>query len=436
MTSSTPAVRTAMLAGGAAFALLLSACGAESDTTASASSSAAPGATHSAPDDHTGTVSEHASPTPRIALAYDGGLVVLDAGTLETVGDLELDGFNRINPLGDGRHVAVATAGGWAVLDAGTWGEAHGDHAHYFTAEPALHDVIVPAEKPAHVVVHDGLTSLFDDDTGQVTVVETDEWTDMLEHGDVHAVREYTTEAPHHGVAAAANDGTMLVTEGDDDGVSSVKIVDANDDVIVSSDQCPGLHGETAFTGANGEHYMMTGCHDGVLVFHGDHAHKIEHEDDFGRIGNAFSLDGSDIVLGDYKTDPEGGIGLTEATLIDVENDSITVIDPFDGADAQYTWRGLARGDDGEALVLGTDGALRVIDPTTGDAVHTVDIIDSWEVPEEWQSPHPALMVLEGMAYVTEPATGEIHAVDYVAGEVWKSAEVGVEMNEIAGATG
>lgn len=42
----------------------------------------------------------------------------------------------------------------------------------------------------------------------------------------------------------------------------------------------------------------------------------------------------------------------------------------------------------------------------------------------------------DGTLRVIDPATGQIHAVDYVAGEVWKSAEVGVAMNEIAGATG
>ncbi|MDN4480469.1 hypothetical protein [Demequina muriae] len=440
MSTTAHTARAATLAGGAALALLLSACAADPGTAASASSSAAPGATqdaHDDPHDGEGAATQQSSATPRLAVTYDGGVAVIDAATLELVSELELGGFNRINAAGDGRHVAVATNGGWAVLDAGTWSEAHGDHAHYYTAAPVLHEVLVEAELPAHVVVHDGLTSLFDDGTGDVTVVETGEWTEMVEHGDVHAWREYATGAAHHGVAAAAADGTMLVTEGtEDDGVSSVGILDAEDEVIVSSDECPGLHGETAFTGASGDEYMMTGCHDGALVFHGDHAHKIAAPDEFGRIGNAFSFDGSDIVLGDYKTDPEGGIGLTQATLIDVESESITVIDPFDGADAQYTWRGLARGAEGEALALGTDGALRVIDPATGDVVRSIDVIDGWEVPEEWQTAHPALTVLEGMAYVTDPANGAIHAVDYVSGEVWKSAEIGVEINEIVGVTG
>lgn len=92
---------------------------------------------------------EAAERTPRLAAAYDGGLLVLDGLTLELVADLELPGFNRLNPAGDGRHVLVSTTAGdepgFQVLDLGTWAEAHGDHAHYFTAEPELTDVVLPA---------------------------------------------------------------------------------------------------------------------------------------------------------------------------------------------------------------------------------------------------------------------------------------------------
>jgi hypothetical protein len=429
--------RRATTAGVAALSLLaLTAC---ASTEAGESSPSASPRTSDDHDDHAhdgAQATEAAAATPRIVLTYDGGLVVLDANSLETEATLELPGFNRISPVGDGRHVAVSTTGGWAIVDAGTWTQAHGDHAHYFTAEPALHEVILEAEEPGHVVPHDGLTAFFDDGTGQVTVVETSEWADMVEHEHLHPIREYTTAEAHHGVAVATESGELLVTIGDADGRTGAMLLDEDDAVIASSEECPGVHGETAFTGASGEAYFVTGCEDGALVFHAEHVHKVAAPDAFGRIGNAFSVEGSDVVLTDYKTDPEGGIGLTQVTLLDVASESLTVIDAFPGADAQYTWRGLARGADGEALVLGTDGALRVLDPATGDVVRTIDVIDGWEIPEEWQTAHPALTVLAGMAYVTEPATGEVHIVDYAGGEVWKSVEVGVEMNEMVGVTG
>jgi len=429
--------RAAAAAGAAAFALLLTAC-----ATTDAETEASADAEHEHEDDHdhdeetTSASTEMAAQTPRIVVTYDGGVLVLDANTLEVEGDLELDGFTRLNSVGDGRHVAVSTTGGFAILDAGTWSSAHGDHYHYFTADPALTELKLEAETPGHVVVHDGLTAFFDDGTGDVTVVHADEWEHMIEENHFDVVREYTTADAHHGVAVATESGELLVTIGDSDGRTGAMLLDENDEVVASSEQCPGVHGETAFTNGEGEELFMVGCEDGVLAFHGDHVHKIAADEDYARTGNLHSVEGNDIVLGDRKTDPEAGIGLSEITLIDPEAETITVVDPFEGADAEYTWRGLARGEDGEALVLGTDGALRVIDEESGEVVTTIDVIGDWEVPEEWQTAHPALTVLAGMAYVTEPSTGTIHIVDYVGGEVWKSVEVGAEMNEIVGVSG
>lgn len=433
MSHHTP-LRAAVIAGLAASTLALAACSASTTAVQPTASLAANHGEHDHADD-AGTA-EVSSPNPRLAMTYDGGIIVIDANTLEIEADIPLEGFNRLNPLGDERHIAVSTAGGFAVLDAGAWTQAHGDHAHYFTTTPSLTDLTIPAEVPGHVVVHDGLTTLFDDGTGKVTVLSAGDWTHMVEEGHLDVVREYTAAEVHHGVGVANAAGELLVTLGDAESRDGAMILGEDGGVVAETRDCPGVHGETAFTTAAGEELIVLGCDDGPVAFHGDHAHKFTAPDAYGRTGNLFAVDGSDVVLGDYKDDPEAGIGLSRITLIDAAAETLTVIDPFDGADARYTWRGLARGEGGEALVLGTDGVLRVLDPSTGEIVRSVQVVDAWTVPDAWQSPHPALTVLSGMAYVTEPATGEIHAVDYVGGEVWKSAEVGVAMNEIAGVEG
>lgn len=443
MTTRLLLTRSAPLAGMAALALALGACSVAEPPGQQTSPTHSTGASahnhhdhHEGHDDHALAATEHASPSPRLVATYAGGLVVIDAATLELVADLEMAGFNRINSAGDGRHVAVSTAGGWGVLDAGTWAEPHGDHAHYYTQDPTLHDVVVEAHTPGHVVIHDGLATLFDDGTGNVTVVETSEWTDMAAHGHAHTIREYTTAAPHHGVAAASTDGTMLVTRGDNSGRTGAMLVDKDDAVVASSDECPGVHGETAFNNGANKTILLTGCEDGVLIFHGDHVHKVSSPDAFGRIGNVLSTDGSDVVLGDYKADPDMGLGLSQISLIDTAAQTITPVSPFADHDERYTWRGLARGSEGEVLVLGTDGALRVLDPASGEVTATIEVIDAWDVPDEWQTAHPALTVLEGMAYVTDPAAGTVTSVDYVGGAVWKTAELGRAITEVVGVTG
>ncbi len=65
----------------------------------------------------------------RIVLTYDGGLLTLDQD-LRVVADDAIDGFTRVNPAGDGRHVLVTVPEGFRVLDT--------------AAAPALTDAVFP----------------------------------------------------------------------------------------------------------------------------------------------------------------------------------------------------------------------------------------------------------------------------------------------------
>lgn len=396
-------------------ASLLAACGsgdAAAEPSATTEETAAPAAT------------EVATAKPRLALTYDGGIQVLDADTLEVVSDIELAGFNRLNPAGDERHVLVSTTGGFQVLDAGTWTEPHGDHTHSFTGDPVLTDVLWSAEKPGHAVRHEGRTALFDDGTGQVTVVDSD----ALADPDA-TTREYTTPSAHHGVAVELTDGTLVVSEGDEDARTGVRVLDAENTEIAAIDTCPGVHGEAVAA----DEAVVIGCEDGAVVWAGGALTKVTAPDAYGRIGNQAGSEASPYVLGDYKSDPDADLERpTRVSLIDTRDASIRLVD----LPASYTFRSLARGDAGEALVLGTDGALHVVDPESGTVVRSVPVIDAWEEPEEWQQPRPAITVLDGSAYITDPATNSVHAVDVETGEVWLSAELEVTPNEIAGVSG
>jgi hypothetical protein len=395
-------------------ALVLAAC----------ASTAAPESAPADPTPTTAPAAEAPIDTPRLALTYDGGIQVLDATTLETVAELPLDGFNRLNGAGDGRHVLVSTAGAWQVLDTGTWAERHGDHAHYFTAEPTLTDITFPAEKPGHVVVHDGRTVLFDDGTGQVVAFDS---TDVADTG--RDQREHTTPTPHHGVAVELHDGTLVVSEGTEDERTGTRVLDATGTEVAASDVCPGVHGEAVAA----DDAVVIGCEDGALVHTGTTISKVQSPDAYGRIGNQAGSDASPVVLGDYKTDADAELERpTRISLIDTRTATLRLVD----LPASYSFRSLGRGPDGEALVLGTDGSLHVIDPESGTLVRSVPVVGAWEEPLVWQEPRPTLHVLGGTAYVTDPATEMIHAVDVATGEVWRSAQLTVTPNELTGVTG
>lgn len=406
----------AALGAGLTAALLLAACGQSDDDTTTAAATTTP--------EPTATAQESASLKPRLVLTYDGGVQVLDATTLDLVADLELDGFNRVNPAGDGRHVLVSTTGGFRVLDAGTWGQAHGDHSHFFTADPTLTDLTYSAETPGHVVVHEGRTALFDDGTGQVTVVDSSAIADP----DAER-REFTTPEAHHGVAVELHDGSVVVSEGDEDARTGIRLLAADGTETAVNDQCPGVHGEAMAA----EETVVIGCEDGALVVAGGQITKVASPDAYGRIGNQAGSEDSPVVLGDYKSDPDAELERpTRVSLIDTRTAALTLVD----LPSSYTFRSLARGDDGEALVLGTDGNLHVIDPETGTLVRSMPVLDAWEEPENWQEPRPAIRVHEGTAYITDPANDRLLAVDVLTGEVWNTTDLSVTPNELTVATG
>ncbi|WP_413452464.1 zinc metallochaperone AztD [Georgenia phoenicis] len=366
---------------------------------------------------------EVATLDPRVVLTYDGGVMTVDTGTGEVLDDVPLSGFLRVNPAGDGRHVLVSTAEGFQAYDTGLLVEGHGDHHHYYASAPALTDTVLAADVPGHVVTHAGRTALFADGTGEVQVIDPAELADGTPQGET-----WTAPDPHHGVAVTLSDDTMLVSVGTEDGRTGAALVGPDGEELAAG-SCPGLHGEAVAAGEA----VVVGCEDGPLVLRDGAFHKVTVEDEYARSGNLAGSSESAVVLGDYKVDPEAELERPErVALIDTRTDSLRLVD----LGASYTFRSLGRGLDGQALVLTTDGSLRVIDDETGEELRRVDVVGPWEEPLAWQEPRPALQAADGVAYVTEPAARELHAVDLATGVVVRTYELPHVPNELAVATG
>nr|WP_307797423.1 zinc metallochaperone AztD [Williamsia soli] len=395
--------------------VLVAGCGSSSDGGDSSASSS------SAESNSKGVEQESAQ--PRLAVSYDGGVAVLDATTLDQVATLPAEGFIRLNPAGDGRHVFVSESEGFRALDLGTWSRSHGDHDHYYTAEPALTDIRFGGEEPGHVVVHDDRTTLFSDGTGEIDIVEPAE----LLRGNGVAISHKVE--PHHGVAVAREDGTTVVSVGNEDERTGVQILDADFRQIAANDQCPNLHGEAAV--ANG--VLAFGCTDGILIVRGNEITKVQSPDVYGRIGNQAGSEVSPVVLGDYKVDEDAELERpTRVSLTNTDTGELKLVE----LGTSYTFRSLARGPQGEALVLGTDGAIHVIDPISGAVTDKIAVIGEWSEPEDWQEARPALYVEGSTAYVSDPTNKKLFAVDLGSGTVSKETTVDFTPNELTGVTG
>ncbi|WP_194410700.1 zinc metallochaperone AztD [Microbacterium cremeum] len=366
------------------------------------------------------SASSELSAGPRVALSYEGGILVLDGATLEVVADFDSEEFTRLNPAGDDRHVMVTMSEGFQVLDtaAGT------------TEEPALTDLVFEADAPGHVVRHGGKTILYADGTSDTTIFDT---ADLAASEDALPETE-TIEGveAHHGVSVVLEDGTFLTTVGNADGRNGIVVQDEAGEVIAESDQCPGVHGE----GTAADEAVVFGCENGALLYHDGEIVKLDAPDQpYGRMGNAYVSETSPLVVGDYKNDPDAeGYLLRAVTVIDTEAATLEVIDLPDGV--EYTFRDIARGPEDLGYILSADGSIHVFDPESRELVDAFPIVEPWESPVEWQDAHPAIVVVGDIAYVTEPASDKVHAVDLTTGEVVASATLEVTPNEIAVAAG
>lgn len=418
------------LAAALAAALLLSACS-TSNPTESGGQGPSEAASGAGPTEE-GERNEVAALAPRAVLTYDGGVMTVDTETGEVVATTEMEGFLRVNNAGDGRHVMFSTSEGFSLFDTGLIVKGHGDHNHYFESAPALTGVTVEAPEPGHVVVHDGKTALFSDGTGTITVLDSE----AISDGEISEdeVELHSTEAAHHGVAVPLSSGDLLVTQGTADARNTVRVLSPEGDVIAETADCPGVHGEAAAEPTADGDVVALGCENGPVIYRDGEFHKVVVEENYQRSGNLFGHHASSIILGDYKVDADAETERpTRIGLFDTRSDSVTTVD----LGSPYWFRSLARGADGEALVLTYDGQLNILDEETGQVIHEIDVVDAWEEPEEWQSPGPALKVgADGFAYVTDAAAQRLHIIDISAGAVLDSFDLPETPIELAVVTG
>src|SRR5699024_8427131 len=210
---------------------------------------------------------------------------------------------------------------------------------------------------------------------------------------------------------------------------------DADGDLTAETADCPGVHGEAAARPTESGDVISLGCENGPVIYRDGEFHKVDVEGDYQRSGNQKGHPDSPIVLADHKVDPDPADGIerpTEIALIDTRDASMRTVD----LGAEYWFRSLDRGPDGEALVLTTDGELNILDPATGEILHEVPVTQEWTEPEQWQRPGPMLAVADGTAFVVDPEAKQLAMVDVASGEIYRELALPVIPHEIQVTTG
>lgn len=405
---------TRLLAGLVCASGMLAACGSATDSPASTTKATSAETGSASADTETGTDAvgggEKAarSVDPRILLAHDGGLTLVDGATGETVKESEHPGFLRLSNAGDGRHVMVADTDVFRVYDAGISVQQHGDHTHAYTFNPGMTGTTYDAEHAGHVVLHNGLTTLFADGTGEIQVLDSDEVADPAA-----SVEKKKAPAAHHGVAFELSDGALIRTDGDEESRSTV-LVEKDGTQIARTTDCPGVHGEAPAQPTATSDVAVFGCENGPVVYRDKAFHKVKVAQPYVRTGNLAGSEHSPFVLSDYKTveppkDAEGVVERpTKVALIDSRSATLKTVD----LGSSYWFRSLARGPKGEGVVLTYDGALKLVDPASATVTGSVPVIGPWTEKADWEEPGPAVKVAGYRAYVTDAKKKELVVVD------------------------
>jgi hypothetical protein len=343
-----------------------------------------------------------------LAVTYDGGIYVLDGESLKVVKKVPLKGYNRVNPAGDDQHIMVSTSAGFRVLDA---------------ARQKLTDMEFEGAEPGHVVLHSGKTVLFTDGTGETRILDPRGLADGKPKTET-----YKAPSPHHGVSVELEDGELVTTLGTAKKRKGIVVLDKDRKEITRNEKCPEVHGEATAK----DEAVVIGCEDGVLIYKDGQIRKVDSPDAYGRIGNQKGSEESAVVLGDYKKDPEAELERPEqVSLINTRTGRMKLV----GIGTSYSFKSLARGPEGEALVLGTDGKIHVLDPESGKETDSLPVVGKWREPLDWQQPRPELWVRGHTAYVTDPGKKKIHAVDLGSGKKKATGTFDRKPNEVSGVT-
>lgn len=363
---------------------------------------AATDAAATSPDD-----TEREAPLSRLVAGSgdDAELLLIDlddAGARHTV-QLSAPAGHSSTITSDGRFVLAGHDDAVSIVDGGAWAVAHGDHSHYYAAEPALLGT-VDGDRPSHLISHDGITALWFDGTGEAVVFEEADFAEgVVEPRDVLA-----TAGPHHGFAVPFADRFVVTAPGEEGDMPDVVTVTAPSGSVLSEHTCTESHGETAWA-----HGVAVACRDGMLLLT---------ESEGAWTGELIPYPETD------DTDPYG-YGPARSWVLDAPGDGETIVAPFgtshvltvDGHDAEASLVDL--GADvamfGSALhepssllaVLTTDGSVALVDLEAGTVAATTNGVVPGFTEGDPEQPYPWLVIAGDTAFVSDPAGTTVAAV-------------------------
>lgn len=329
---------------------------------------------------------------------------------------------------GSGRLAVVhqRTANRVNFVDAGVWADNTTGH----TAAAGQLGFSLTAELPTHENVNGSWISVFFDGTGRgVWMNEGD-----LIGGTPRVTYEVTTGAAHHGGSATVvlDGAPYLVTSIPNPAGGSptgIEVRNGAGQVVATVANCPSLHGNNSTGGG-----AVFGCSDGMALVRGGTggavvAEKIVPTGDMAGLGlrNAYSAPGAAFILGQFSALPGQPTQRVLAT-IDPNTGALNRL-PALPAGVTDHWRAIEP-ISGQIVLLGTNGSLYVYDGATRSLLRTVaGVVPA--LPATAALTHQ-VSVVQGLAAVASPYTGDVVLVNLNDGTVRRRIAVGGRPSRLA----
>ena len=384
---------------------------------------------HDEDDEHDEDEEEHVAATGRLIIAdrEQAALSVLD---LTTEGLAEL----RIPVAAAGASVYSSPSGRFAfvtapgpddgddrvhVFDGGVYLEEHEGHMDLISEGVSLMEVGTTDDRPVHVAVHNGWTTIYHDGSGRAALFE--------EHDLEEEYNEYEPvwmdAGLQRGAVVPLGEDFFMVTSNNPDypatATSSLPIgieVRTLDNVTVydaSNRSCPGMHGEAA-----NHDGVAVGCVGGVLFLEG-HDGEYEHVfidnpagmNESSRIGSLWGHEDAAHFFGSASYRHEGASMYDGLWMIDAEGGSITQVMP--STDEKRVFGAAFDGHGEEFFALSADGMLNVINPETGEVEEEMELMAPFDADSS-----PSFIVVGEMIYVSDRAGGRIFEFSVADGEI------------------
>ena len=421
-----PAVAVALAVG---VLVAVSACSPATSSDAAGAASAPTGDAETAlPHGYVEGASELQEPALRLVAASDGTLTALDPATeqavrLADVGDAELLAT-------DGRYVAASGPDGLTLVDGAAWTVPHGDHSHYYLAEPRV--VAEPGDldggpgaEEARIASSASLTAVTWPGSGRGVLLDGDALGDgeLVETGRVEGTPHDSVLVPLgdvvvasvvSGVGGAGDGGGRAGSAADE-----VRVYTAEGEPVDGARaSCEGLRG-AAPTRVG----VVVGCADGAVLVTESEGSGVGIE----RIPYPEGTPASDVATS-FEARPgrpavAAVAGTRGAWLLDVRARTWTLV-----ATPEPLLRATAVGDSDDTVV-GVDASGRVVVSSPEGLVAQTEPLLAGDLVDGALPAGVQLEVDVARSYVNSPASGLVHEIDHAdAARVARSLELPADL--------